>query len=226
VVRVGEWIPKTRLGKMVKAGEIKSLDEILTRGWRIMEPEIVDHLLPDLEVDFVLIGQAKGKFGGGQRRPFMRTQKKVREGARNKYTYLAVVGNRNGYIGIGKGSSRESLVARQRAIANAKKNIIKIRRGCGDWECGCRSPHSLPFVVEGKSGSVRVILKPAPRGTGLVLPDEGKKILALAGIKDAWSQSFGQTRTRINYAYAIFNALKKTIQMKIPEHYIKHGGVQ
>ncbi len=221
-----EWTPKTRLGRLVKSGEVKSIDEILDKGFKIMEPEIVDHLLPGLEVDFLLIGQAKGKFGGGQRRPFMRTQKKVREGARNKYTYLAIVGNRNGYVGVGKGSSRESLIARQRAIASAKKNIIKIKRGCGDWECGCGQPHSLPFSVEGKSGSVRIILKPAPRGTGLVLADEGKKILTLAGIKDAWSKSFGQTKSRVNYAYAIFDALKKTVSVRIPEGYIKHGGVQ
>ena len=86
--------------------------------------------------------------------------------------------------------------------------------------------HSLPFVVEGKSGSVRVRLKPAPRGTGLVLNDEGKKILQAAGISDAWIETFGQSKTRINYAYAIFDALKKTRLTKIPDKYIKHGGVQ
>ena len=174
----------------------------------------------------LVIGQAKGKFGGGQRRPFKRTQKKVGEGARNKYTYFAIVGNENGYIGIGKGSSRESMPARLRAVANAKRNMFKINRGCGDWECGCRGPHSLPFVVQGKSASVRILLKPAPRGTGLVLNDQGKKILRLAGISDAWIETFGQTKTRINYAYAIIDALKKTRQTKIQEAYKKHGGVQ
>ncbi len=210
-----EWRPKTKLGLMVKEGIIKSFDEILEKNLKIREPEIVDFFFPDLKVEFIFIGQAKGKFGGGSRRPFKRTQKKVREGARNKYSYLAVVGNGDGYVGIGLGSSRESVKARLRAIANAKLNLIKIKRGCGDWECGCGEPHSLPFKVEGKSGSVRVILKPAPRGTGLVIGDEGKKIMRLAGIKDVWARSFGQTRTRINYAYAIFDALKKTVMFKV-----------
>ncbi len=215
------WVPKTRLGRMVKDGEVKSIDEVLDKGIKIIEPEVVDFLLPDLKTELVKIGQAKGKFGGGQRRPFRRTQKKVREGSRNKYTYLAVIGNGNGYIGLGKGTSRESLLARQRALINAKRNIIKVFRGCGDWECGCRTSHSLPFVVHGKSGSVKVTLKPAPRGTGLVLPDEGKKILELAGIRDVWSETQGETRTRINYAYAIFDALKKLREAKIPEDYAK-----
>ncbi|MBW1903637.1 MAG: 30S ribosomal protein S5, partial [Deltaproteobacteria bacterium] len=99
---VPEWIPKTRLGKAVKAGEITSIDEILDKGIRITESGVVDALLPGLESVFMNIGQAKGKFGGGQRRHFKRTQKKVREGARNKYTFLTVIGNGDGYIGIGR----------------------------------------------------------------------------------------------------------------------------
>ncbi len=221
-----EWIPKTRLGRAVKAGEITSLDEILDRGLKITEAEIVDALLPGLEPIFINIGQAKGKFGGGQRRHFKRTQKKVREGSRNKYTFLAVVGNGNGYVGIGRGCSRESLMARQRSVINAKRNIFKIKRGCGDWECGCRQPHSLPFQVEGKAGSVRVILKPAPRGTGTVIGDDAKKILKLAGIRDVWAKTFNHTRTRMNYAYAVIDALKKTVIVDMPDGYKKHGGVE
>ena len=219
------WEPKTELGRQVKAGEVKNIDELIDSGVKIIEPEIVDTLLPGLNSELIHIGQAKGKFGGGQRRPFKRTQKKIREGARNKYTYLAVVGNGDGYIGIGKGSSRESMMARQRALANAKRNITKVFRGCGDWECGCRTTHSLPYVVEGKSGSVTVVLKPAPRGTGLVIGDEGKRILELVGITDAWSTTFGETRTRINYAYAVFDALLNIRKVRVPEKYVKHGGV-
>lgn len=222
----GTWVPKTELGRQVKAGDIKSIDEIIETGTKIIEPEVVDILLPGMRTELIQIGQAKGKFGGGQRRPFKRTQKKIREGARNKYTYLTIIGNGDGYIGIGKGSSRESLMARQRSLANAKRNITRIFRGCGDWECGCKTTHSLPFVVKGKSGSITVVLKPAPRGTGLVIGDEGKKLLKLVGITDAWSETYGETRTRINFAYAVFDALANIRQVKIPEAYVKHGGVK
>jgi small subunit ribosomal protein S5 len=221
-----DWNPKTDLGKKVKAGEFNSFDEVIDSGRKIMEPEIVDYFFPELATDFVLIGQSKGKFGGGQRRVYKHTQKKIREGSRLKFTYLAVVGNRNGYLGIGKGSSRESLAARLRAVKDAKLNMIKIRRGCGSWECGCKSAHSMPFVVEGKSGSVRVELKPAPRGTGIVAAAEARKILEIAGLKDLWSFSKGDSRTRLNLAYAIFDALRGTMKVKMPESYKEHAGVE
>ena len=51
---------------------------------------------------------------------------------------------------------------------------------------------------------------PAPRGTGLVIGDEGKKILRLAGIKDVYAVTKGQTRTTFNLAKAIMDALNKT----------------
>ncbi|HDR53500.1 MAG TPA: 30S ribosomal protein S5 [archaeon] len=221
-----EWVPRTKLGKQVKAGEITSIDDILDKGLKITEPEIVDALLPGMETILVNIGQAKGKFGGGQRRHFRRTQKKVREGSRNKYTFLTVVGNGNGYIGIGRGSSRENVLARQRSVIRAKMSLFKLKRGCGDWECGCRQPHSLPFIVRGRAGSVTMTLKPAPRGTGLVIGADGKAILKLAGIRDAWTSTEGQTRTRMNFALAIIDALKQTVAMDMPEGYEKHGGVQ
>jgi len=87
-------------------------------------------------------------------------------------------------------------------------NLIKVKRGCGSWECGCGGNHSIPFKVEGKSGSVRVILIPGPKGLGLVASDEAKKILRLAGIKDVWVKSFGNTSMRMNLIKAIFNAFK------------------
>ena len=88
-------------------------------------------------------------------------------------------------------------------------NIIKIKRGCGSWECGCGTEHSIPFKTRGSSGSVRVELMPAPKGVGLVATEEAKKIFRLAGIKDIWMKSRGHTSNRINFIYAIFDALKK-----------------
>src|SRR3989344_201434 len=77
---VEAWTPKTALGKKVKAGAITTIDEVLDNHVSIFEAQIVDALLPQLETDLLLIGQAKGKFGGGQRRVFRQTQKKTAEG--------------------------------------------------------------------------------------------------------------------------------------------------
>lgn len=220
------WTPKTRLGKMVKSGDISSIDEILSNNYKIQEPEIVDALLPELDMELVLIGQAKGKFGGGSRRPFKHTQKKVREGARLKFSYVAVVGNKDGYVGVGRGSSRATLPARQRAINNAKMNLIKIPRGCGSWQCKCGEPHSIPTKVEGKCGSVRVMLYPAPKGIKLALNEESRKILTFGGVNDVWSQTKGQTRSRINLAFATFEALKKLHDFTYSTEFTRTAGIK
>src|SRR3989338_4292371 len=74
------WNPKTTLGKKVKSGEINSIDYILDNRLNILEYQITDVLMPNLSTDLLLVGQSKGKFGGGQRRDFRQTQKKTREG--------------------------------------------------------------------------------------------------------------------------------------------------
>ena len=219
------WKPKTLMGQKVKSKEIKDLGEILDRGIKILESEIVDALLPDLQTDLLLIGQAKGKFGGGQRRVFRQTQKKTMEGNKPKFTACAVVGNENGYVGIGFGKSKETVPAREKAIRNAKLNIVKVRRGCGSWECGCKHAHSIPFKVEGKCGSVRIKFMPAPRGTGLCVEPECQKILGLAGIKDAWSKTLGQTKTKINLIHACMMALKNIIGTKLQSKFRESLGV-
>jgi len=209
------WKPKTSLGMKVKTGEIDNIDEILDNRFIILEHEIVDMLLPNLSMDLLLVGQSKGKFGGGQRRVFRQTQKKTQEGNKPKFGTFAIVGNEDGYIGVGYGKSKETVPAREKANRNAKQNLIKIYRGCGSWQCSCKKPHSVPFAVEGKCGSVRIRLIPAPRGTGLCIEGECGKILKIAGIEDVWSQTFGQTRTKINLIYACFDALKKLMEIKL-----------
>ena len=122
---------------------------------------------------------------------------------------MAVVGDSNGHVGIGLGKGKETLPAREKALRKAKLSITKIKRGCGSFDCSCSEEHSIPFKVKGKCGSVIIELIPAQQGAGLVIGDEGKKILRLAGIKDIYSRAFGQSRTTINYAKAVMNALSK-----------------
>lgn len=219
------WKPKTSLGKKVKNNEIKDLSEILDNGIKILEPEIVDILLPNASTDLLLIGQSKGKFGGGQRRVFKQTQKKTQEGNKPKFSTMAVVGNENGFVGIGYGKSKETVPAREKAIRKAKLDIIKIKRGCGSWQCGCKEPHTIPFKVEGKCGSVEIKLMPAPKGTGLIIQKECQKILKLAGIKDVWSKTKGQTISSSNLIHACFDALKNLMKTRITQKSIEDLGI-
>ena len=204
------WIPKTKLGKLVKAGKIKDIDEALK--YKILEPEIIDTLLK-LNSEILNIGQAKGKFGGGKRRAWRQTQKKTAEGNVPTFSCMCVVGNRDGYVGLGYGRAKETLPAREKALRKAKLNIMKIKRGCASFDCVCEEAHTVPFIVKGKTGSCKVKLIPAAQGTGLVIGDECKKILKLAGIKDVYSVTNGKIRTTINLSKACVDALKKTTEM-------------
>ncbi len=203
------WEPKTDLGQKVKDGKIKEIDEILNKNKKILEEQIVDSLI-NVKTDLIAIGQSKGKFGGGKRRAWRQTQRKTKEGNIPTFSAMAVAGDENGHVGIGLGKAMETLPARDKAIRKAKLNIIKVKRACSAFDCSCSEPHTVPFNVTGKSGSVRVTLIPAPQGTGLVVANELKKILKLAGIKDVYSKTSGKIRTTFNLVKACMNALEKT----------------
>ena len=208
------WQPKTELGKKVKSGEIKSIDEIVDSGKKILEAEIVDALIPDLSSELLFVGQSKGKFGGGKKSIWKQTQKKTKEGNKPKFATLAVVGNKNGYVGIGYGKAKETVPAREKAIRMAKLNLIKVKLGCGSWEGDPTGTNSIPFAVIGKCGSVIMRLMPAPKGTSLVIEKECAKILVHAGIKDIYSKTKGHTATKLNLVKACFDALKKLSKIK------------
>jgi small subunit ribosomal protein S5 len=203
------WIPRTILGKKVKTGKIKDIDEALK--FKILEPEIIDHLLNTRE-DILNIGQAKGKFGGGKRRAWRQTQRKTKEGNVPTFSCMVVVGS-NGYVGLGYGRAKETLPARAKAMRKAKLNLAKIKIACASFDCTCGEPHTVPYIVQGKAGSSRVKLIPAAQGTGLVAGDELKKILRAAGIKDVYSVTMGKKRTTLNMAKACIDALSKTVEM-------------
>ncbi|MEN7982000.1 MAG: 30S ribosomal protein S5 [Nanoarchaeota archaeon] len=205
------WDPKTKLGQDVKDKKIKNIDEILDADKKILEAQIVDSLI-DVKSDLISIGQSKGKFGGGKRRAWRQTQRKTKEGNVPTFSAMAIVGDGEGHIGVGSGKSKETLPARDKATKKAKLNLFKIKRTCASFDCACSELHTIPHKIEGKAGSVRIVLIPAPQGTGLVVANELKKVLKLAGIKDVYSQTFGRKRTTFNLIKACVDALKKTTE--------------
>ena len=213
--KLEKWIPKTELGRAVRAGKVTDIDVVLSEGKKIMEPEIVDLLLPNLKSDTLFIGQAKGKFGGGKRRPFRQTQKKTKEASVLTFGVMAVVGDGEGHVGLGYGKAAETLPAKEKAFRKAKLNITKIKLGCASFDCSCEEEHSIPVAVEGKVSSVCVKLMPAPQGTGLVVNDELKKVLRAVGIKDIYSKTEGKVRTTFNAAKACMAALEKIGEVRV-----------
>ena len=203
--RLEEWTPRTRLGRLVQQGKISSIEEIFAEGMKIREPEIVDMLLPDLQEEVIHIGIV---------------QKQTDAGEKTRFKAIVAIGNGNGYVGLGSGKADQVRTAIEKAAKDARLNITLVRRGCGSWECGCGQPHSLPFEVSGKSGSVVIKIIPGPRGLGLVASEVAKVILRLAGIKDCWTRSYGQTRTVPSFAYALYNALKRTYEIVTPMDWV------
>jgi small subunit ribosomal protein S5 len=199
---LSEWVPRTTLGRLVANGEITSIEQVFQNHYRILEPEIVDRLLPNLEQEVIDVKLV---------------QRQTDAGEKTRFKALLVVGNRDGYVGIGTGKSSQVVLAIEKAIRNAKLNIIPVKRGCGSWECACGEPHSLLVKTEGKRGSVRIQLYPAPRGLGLVAGESQKVILTLAGIRDVWTKSFGETRTSLSVVGATFEALKQTSKVILPD---------
>jgi small subunit ribosomal protein S5 len=195
-----EWVPQTRLGKLVKEGQVTTMNEALESGLPIRESKIVDALIPEIRDEVLDINMV---------------QRMTDSGRRVKFRATVIVGNGDGFIGIGEGKDVQVGIAIRKAIDTAKMNIKGIKRGCGSWECGCGLGHTVPFSVKGKVGSVTVELKPAPRGLGLASGGTARKVLEIAGIKDVWARATGETRTTLNFARATYNALMRTTTMKV-----------
>lgn len=204
--RMEQWVPKTRLGKMIQEGRITSIEEVFVAGLQVRESQIVDALIPDLQEEVININLV---------------QKQTDAGEKSRFKAIVAVGNRDGYIGLGSGKASQVRNAIEKAATDARLKIVPVRRGCGSWECGCGRPHSIPFQIEGKTGGVRVIFVPGPRGLGIVASEVSKVILGLAGVKDCWTRTYGSTRTIPSFAYAVFDALKQTYGLITPTDWVR-----
>jgi len=189
------WIPKTSIGKRVIAGEINSMEEILSKGLRIQEAGIVKKLLPDLKTEVIDVGII---------------QKMTPNGQSTRFKALVAAGNENGWLGIGMGKSKQMRIAIEKANNAAYLNVSPVKLGCGSWECRCDQKHSVPFKVKGKGGSVTIEILPAPRGLGLVAGRKIRNLLKLAGLKDAWTTAKGSTPTMNSTSKAVLECLRQT----------------
>ncbi|MGI6589349.1 MAG: 30S ribosomal protein S5 [Candidatus Iainarchaeum sp.] len=193
------WTPRTELGRMVKAGKFTTLDDVFNSGKKIMEPEIVD----SLTVVYDHLVQVA------------RTTRVTRAGRKYSYRADVLLGNKDGYIGIGSAKDVDRFPAINKAKRMAKLNLIRVYRGSGSWEeQATEDKHSVPFKVEGKSGSVKVVLLPAPKGTGLAVGKAIRPVMELAGIQNVWGQTKGRSTISLNFVKAAIDALEQTGKMK------------
>ncbi len=197
---LSNWVPKTDLGRLVKAGTVTSMEEIFEKGYKLMEPEIVDTLM---KLDEEVLDVSK-------------TTRVTTAGRKFSYRAAVLVGNRNGYIGLGTAKDADRFPAITKAKRNARLNLQRVIMGSGSWEeQPTDDKHSVPMKIVGKSGSVRVLVMPAPKGTGIAVGKNIRKVFELAGVRNVWSKAKGRTSVQLNFVQAAIDALTRPGKMKL-----------
>lgn len=123
-------------------------------------------------------------------------------GKRMRFRACVAAGDRKGRIGIGLAKGADVALAISKATAAAKKNLIKVNL----TESG-----TIPHVIRVKSGSAKLLLKPAPAGSGIIAGSVLRQIFELAGVRDVVGKILG-TNSKINNAKALIKALAEMRQ--------------
>ncbi len=128
----------------------------------------------------------------------IRRTTKVTKGGKNlSFRVLAVVGNRNGKVGVGVGKAREVPDAIRKALVSARRNIIEIPVVKG----------TIPHEVVGRQDAAKILMKPAAPGTGIIANGTVRAILELAGVQNVLTKAMGSTNPVI-MAQATVNGVK------------------
>ena len=125
-----------------------------------------------------------------------RVSKTVKGGRVARFAAIMVVGDENGHIGVGLGKAAEVPEAIRKGIEDAKKNMITVSL----------NDTTIPHEVTGEFGSGRVLLKPAPTGTGIIAGGSVRKVLEAAGIKNIRAKCL-RSSNPINVVKATFAGL-------------------
>jgi small subunit ribosomal protein S5 len=121
----------------------------------------------------------------------------LKGGKKITFCALIIISNSQHKVGIGLGKGQNLVLAKEKAVINGKKNLITIP---------LTNSYSIPHVIKASYGASRIILKPAPLGTGIVAGGSVRAILELSGIKNVFAKQFG-SKNLLNNAKATILAL-------------------
>ena len=128
-----------------------------------------------------------------------RISKTTKGGRRMRFSALVVVGDKDGHVGYGIGKATEVPNAIKKGIKNARKNVVRIPM---------TKSHTLYHEIIGHKGATRVLIKPAPEGTGIIAGGVIRDVIELAGFHDVYTKNLG-SNTPLNMVIACVNGLKK-----------------
>ncbi len=131
-----------------------------------------------------------------------RVSKKTKGGNKMGFSVLMVVGDRQGNVGVGLGKAKDVLSAIHKGVRKAKKRMIKVPM----------NGTTIPFPVRVKRGAAQIILKPAPRGSGVIAGGPVRAVVEAAGIRDISSKILG-TNNQASNVYATFAALQDIFRL-------------
>ncbi len=127
-----------------------------------------------------------------------RVSKKTKGGDKRSLSVLVVVGDKKGRVGVGLGKAAEVQSAVRKATTYAKKHLIKVNL----------KGRTIPHTILIKDGAAKVLLKPAPEGTGVIAGGAVRVVVEAAGISDIVSKILG-TKNQASNVYATLSALSK-----------------
>ena len=126
-----------------------------------------------------------------------RVTKVVKGGKKLSFRAIVIVGNKKGQVGMGVAKAAEVIIAIQKAVADARKNLVSVPI----------FKTTIPHMVTGRSGAGSVVLKPASQGTGVIAGGAVRAVLELSGIENILSKSLG-SKSPLNAANATLDALR------------------